>query len=161
VDESTWLAELYDAHAPGLYRYALMILSDKAGAEDAVQAAFAGLIGAGSSVRSPLDYLRRSVRNGCFSELRQRARYGETRTSTNGCLLEPIGPEAGRREERLALDRAVRRLPAEQREVLYLKVYEGLSFREIADVVEVPLSTAASRYRYALEKLRELLGTSE
>lgn len=161
MDESTRLAELYDAHAPGLYRYALMILADHAGAEDVVQHAFMGLIKAGASdnrVRSPMDYLRRSVRNECFSQLRKRARRVEALAASNGRLLEPLAAGADQPEDRLALEQALRALPPDQREVVYLKVYEGLSFREIAALADVPPNTAASRYRYAMEKLEKLLG---
>ena len=48
-------------------------------------------------------------------------------------------------------------LPPEQREVVHLKLWEGLTFEEIAAALEIPPNTAASRYRYGLDKLRELL----
>ena len=48
-------------------------------------------------------------------------------------------------------------LPIEQREVLSLKIDGGLTFAEIAAVLGIRPNTAASRYRYALEKLRTLL----
>lgn len=156
MDQRTRLAELYDAHAPGLYRYALMILADHAGAEDAVQHAFMGLIKGGVAddrVRSPLEYLRRSVRNQCFSQLRERARRVASLAGSRGHLLEPVAPDGDQPEERLALEQALMALPPDQREVVYLKVYEGLSFREIAALVDMSPNTAASRYRYAMEKL--------
>lgn len=52
---------------------------------------------------------------------------------------------------------AMEHLPQEQREVVALKIWSGLTFREIGDVLEVPLNTVASRYRYALEALRSAL----
>ncbi len=48
---------------------------------------------------------------------------------------------------------AMRTLPAEQSEVVVLKIWEEMTFAEIAEVLSVPPATAASRYRYALEKL--------
>lgn len=53
---------------------------------------------------------------------------------------------------------AVARLPSTQRDVLALKIDGGLTFAEIAVVMETSLHTAASRYRYALERLRAALG---
>jgi RNA polymerase sigma-70 factor, ECF subfamily len=50
---------------------------------------------------------------------------------------------------------ALRGLGEEQREVVELKVYGGLTFREIAEVTGVPLQTAATRYRAALERMKE------
>lgn len=52
---------------------------------------------------------------------------------------------------------ALERLPPEQREVVTLKIWGDLTFREIAETLEVPLNTVASRYRYALERLKEVL----
>ena len=55
------------------------------------------------------------------------------------------------------MEQALQQLPAEQREVVHLKVWEGMTFQEIADVTGEGLNTAASRYRYTLEKLRAIL----
>jgi RNA polymerase sigma-70 factor (ECF subfamily) len=48
-------------------------------------------------------------------------------------------------------------LPPDQRAVVHLKLWEGLAFEEIAAALEIPPNTAASRYRYGLDKLRERL----
>ncbi len=55
------------------------------------------------------------------------------------------------------LERAVKALPLHLREVVVLKTWSKLTFQEIADTLGMPLNTAASRYRYALEHLRESL----
>ena len=55
------------------------------------------------------------------------------------------------------LARAVQSLPANLREVVLLKVWGGQTFRQIADTLDIPPGTAASRYRYALEHLRDQL----
>ena len=153
------LAALYDAHAAGLYRYALMILADSAAAQDAVQQAFARYMDRrGPAVLSESDYLRTSVRNECFSALRRRRRDRADVDATS--LLEPIAP-GGRPEERIALEDAMRALPPEQREVIHMKVYEGMTFDEIAGRIGASVNTAASRYRYGLAKLRERLAPHE
>jgi RNA polymerase sigma-70 factor (ECF subfamily) len=51
----------------------------------------------------------------------------------------------------------LRTLPPEQREVLHLKVYEQMTFAQIATALNIPPNTAASRYRYAMDKLRKAL----
>ena len=61
----------------------------------------------------------------------------------------------------MLIDDALRRLPAEQREVVYLKVFEGMTFQEIADRCEISINTAGSRYRYAIEALRRTLSASD
>jgi RNA polymerase sigma-70 factor (ECF subfamily) len=55
------------------------------------------------------------------------------------------------------LERAVKMLPPLYREVVVLKIWSGLTFQQIAETLGVPLNTAASRYRYALEHLRAAL----
>jgi len=62
-----------------------------------------------------------------------------------------------RSERRLAVQRALTSLPSDQREVLLLKEYEGLKFREIADVLGVPESTVKSRMYAALDTMRTSL----
>ena len=158
-DESAaeWIGPLYDRFAAGLYRYAVMVLADPAAASDAVQEVFAGIIDRLPRIDDAEHYLRRAVRNECYSTLRRRR--SQDRAISESPLLEPIA-DCADPGTRLMIDQALRRLPAEQREVLYLKVYEGMTFQEIAAAIGEPLNTVASRYRYALEKLRTQLGAS-
>jgi RNA polymerase sigma-70 factor (ECF subfamily) len=72
-------------------------------------------------------------------------------------LLEPLTAERANHDERLALERAIRELPAEQREVVHLHVFEGWTFQEVADASGESINTIASRYRYALVRLRDML----
>lgn len=60
-------------------------------------------------------------------------------------------------DDRLALERALRDLPAEQRDVIHLHVYEGMTFKEIADACGESLNTTAARYRYALARMKKSL----
>lgn len=154
------LAEVYDRLAPTLYRYALMILGDISAAEDAIQQVFASIAGRrGQSILSMKAYLRRAVRNECYSLIRRRAT--PPALSSDEALLEPA-VEGVASDERLALEAALRMLPAEQREVVHLKVYEGLTFKEVAELTGVSVNTAASRYRYAMTAMRRSLsGTRE
>lgn len=151
------LAELYDQYGPRLYRYALLILADAAAAEDVLQDAFCQL--AHALRRQPdvgtLAYLTTIVRNECYSRLRRRRRSPVVEEPP---LLEPVAPGTSR-DEQLMVEQALRALPAEQREVIYLKVYEGLTFQEIGDRCGVSLNTAASRYRYAIDAMRRVLMT--
>jgi RNA polymerase sigma-70 factor (ECF subfamily) len=60
------------------------------------------------------------------------------------------------RERHLLIHKAMSHLPAIYREVVTLKVWSGLTFAEIAEALEIPANTAASRYRYGLVELRRL-----
>lgn len=151
------LSEAYDRYARGLYRYALMVVADAAAAEDALHQVFLRLAergGAGAGIEDLTAYLRVAVRNECFSQLR-RLRRG---AAGGPSLLCPRDGQ-GSIEEKLALERALRDLSPEQREVVHLKVYEGQTFEEIGAATGVSINTAASRYRYALERLRHALST--
>ena len=58
------------------------------------------------------------------------------------------------RERNALVEKAVRRLPSEQQEVILLKIWGEMTFEDIGNTLDISLNTAASRYRYALEKLR-------
>lgn len=158
-DDPTELAgRLYDQYGASLYRYALMLLADRSAAEDAVQQVFASVLAL--AARTPAidnagHYLRRAVRNECYSTLRRTVR--DDRPTLDDGLLQARAGADDRPEERLALQRALRALPPEQREVVHLKIYEGMTFQEIAEQTDTAMNTVASRYRYALEKLKALL----
>jgi RNA polymerase sigma-70 factor (ECF subfamily) len=60
------------------------------------------------------------------------------------------------RELSRLMQAALADLPAEQREVITLKVWGELTFAEIAEALDIPLNTAASRHRYGMDALRKL-----
>ena len=64
-------------------------------------------------------------------------------------------------ERRQAIEAALRQLPAEQRDVLTLKIWGELTFEQIGAQLEISPNTAASRYRYALTALREMLTAAD
>jgi RNA polymerase sigma-70 factor (ECF subfamily) len=103
-------------------------------------------------------YVFTMLRHAASRRLRRRsladrtlARVGRDRHAGEG--ISTPAPEPA--DEALAA--AVAALPPEQREVIALKIDGGLTFAEIAGVIGVSANTAASRYRYALEKLRAAL----
>jgi len=154
-DDPTLLAgRLYDTYGASLYRYALMLLANAPAAEDAVQQVFASLLkGSTMAIEKDAHYLRRAVRNECYSTLRRQS----LRDAHGGELLEAIAGADTRPEERLAIEDALRSLSPDQREVVHLHVYEGMTFQEIADASGESINTIASRYRYALAKLKQTL----
>lgn len=149
------LGRLYDRLAPSLYRYAVMILASPPEAEDVVHRVFLRLLARGlDGVETCEGYARQAVRNECFSQLRRRRRAFD---GDPGALLEAAPGIPDQPDDRLALERALRDLPADQREVVHLKVFEGWTFPEIAALSGESANTIASRYRYGLSKLRASL----
>jgi RNA polymerase sigma-70 factor (ECF subfamily) len=83
------------------------------------------------------------------------------RLSRSGVTLDALLAADDRIDERLAIERALRELPPEQREVVHLKIFEGMTFQDIANLCDESINTIASRYRYAIEKMRTLLSAGD
>jgi RNA polymerase sigma-70 factor (ECF subfamily) len=143
--------------APGLLLFARQWVQSAADAEDIVQEAFikfwrrnhkienrALLYAAVRSIA--LDFIRRDSR---------RARREATAVSETNEFVEPEFEFED--DTQRALAEAIDILPCEQREVLVMKVWNELTFAEIASALGVSQNTAASRYRYALAALRNTL----
>lgn len=81
----------------------------------------------------------------------------EASSQTDDTWFAPAAADTGDAEAMALLEAEVRRLPEAQREVVTLKIWGGLTFVEIAATLEIPQGTAASRYRLALETLRQTL----
>jgi RNA polymerase sigma-70 factor (ECF subfamily) len=154
----TALGLLFDLVGPRLVRYAHAILRNTADAEDAVQAAVIRLARRPkvlASAQQPWAYCLRVVRN---EAVRLMSRQRATFSLPKGQLTVPLRRWSFEDEElRQKVLAAIGRLPAEQAEVVVLKVWENLTFAEIADVTGERPNTVASRYRYALEKLQRSL----
>jgi RNA polymerase sigma-70 factor (ECF subfamily) len=153
TDRGRAVAGLYAEYGAGLYRYALMILADAGDAEDAIQHVFTALLSEDRAPAMPREYLRTAGRNTAFSLLRHRT----VVRGADHLLLHPASDDCSP-AERLALTAALQTLSPEQREIVHLHVYEGLTFKEAAVATGESINTVAARYRYALEKLRKVLG---
>jgi RNA polymerase sigma-70 factor, ECF subfamily len=148
------IEEAYDRYASQLYHHALALTRRSADAEDAVQTAFvkvATRLRARAAIENMESYLHTAVRG---EALRIIGRRGRREPETR--LVAPVNGAS--LEDAEAVGAALAALPPEQREVVVLHVYEGMTFRRIGEVLGIPLDTAASRYRYAKDKLKELLG---
>lgn len=156
--DSSALEELFDRAAPRLLRYGLTLVRRREDAEDAVQAALVRLTRNPqtlTAVQFPWAYLLRMVRN---EALRILARRRPVLALWDDLTGRNSGPNAVELAERDAeVQTALRRLPADQAEVVILKIWEGMTFQEIAAVTGESLNTVASRYRYALSKLQSTL----
>lgn len=156
-------ADLFRRTGGAAYRVALAITGDPVVAEDVVQEAFVRVFSRAeereSTGRALDGYLHRAVRNLALDHLRRRKVATEKVREAAAALLlrrEGDGPAIDG-PDAAKVSQALFDLPVDQREVVVLRVWEGLSFPEIAERVEVPLGTVHSRFRYAMERLRALL----
>ncbi len=147
------LGELYDRHARMLYQFALALTRSRDVAEEVVQNTFLGLLKSRARLGEVQDirsYLLRVVRNEASHLSR-----GAVAVSSALELVE--ASEGVAVKEVVEVNEALSRLPEEQLTVVVLKVWHGMTFAEVAEALDIPANTAASRYRYAMEKLRKWL----
>jgi RNA polymerase sigma-70 factor (ECF subfamily) len=157
------LEELYGRHGEDLYRYLVFRLGSAEDAEDVLQETFCRFsryVLRWRLVRDPQAFVFRVARNEANRFLRRKLgrREGEKMIlagATGGFAAAFIAPED---QSLAALLRSADNLPPEQKEVVFLKVFDGMTFKEIGSVCGVSSNTAASRYRYGIEKLREAAG---
>lgn len=144
---------VWERERAGLYGYALSLTGREERAEELVQECIARLLFRGRLPREPRPYLFRMIRNAAVDGWRSGPSGGD------GPAVEPDdgGSAALRSLRDVMLAQALARLDPPQREVLILKLWGGLTFREIGEVLAVSLNTAASRYRRGLERLRGIL----
>ncbi len=152
----SWEAWL-DAHGAALFLFARSLGCADADAEDAVQEGFLRFWPRRRRARDPRAYLFRCVhsaaRDGQRAAVRRRGHEGAAAPEARVWFRD----ELERDEERARLAEALRALPAEQREVVVLHAIAGLTFAAAGEVLGVSRHTAASRYRYALDKLERIL----
>jgi RNA polymerase sigma-70 factor (ECF subfamily) len=155
------LARLYDAHAGALYAFVLNMTRSEPDSRDLLQELFRRLAtnGLPEKLRDERGWLLRSVHNLAIDSIRRREIHGRAQERLTEASFELFAPTPDLDEAvfRRSLATALGALPPEQRAVVHLKLSEGLTFERIADLLEIPLNTAASRYRYALDKLRDQL----
>jgi RNA polymerase sigma-70 factor (sigma-E family) len=163
-DRQAGVAALYRAHAVGLIRLAVVMLGDRAAAEDVVQDAFASLFRRYSRLAQPeraLQYVRSSVLNGCRSELRARRRAAQhparALADTTAASAEQDALIGVEHRQVLA---ALRGLPDRQREVLVLRYFLDLSPAEITAAMGISPGTVKSTTSRALTALARMMGDS-
>jgi RNA polymerase sigma-70 factor (sigma-E family) len=149
------IATLFCAHGLALIRLAMLLVGDRASAEDVVQDAFLGLHRALPGLRDKdkaLAYLRASVLNGCRSLQRARRRAWLRRVEHDPPVWSAESAVMAQ-EDRRAVLAAVARLPARAREVLALRYYLDLPHQEIAAILGISRGTVSSTVSRGLAAL--------
>jgi RNA polymerase sigma-70 factor (ECF subfamily) len=155
--EIGWCEALYHAKASELILYGRALGLSHGEAEDVLQETFLALMRRPGRPTLPEHYCVRSFRNRVLnyrrSLWRRLAREWEALS-----WFEPSSAESP--AEREAME-CLPRLPREQREVIVLKIWHDYTFEEIGELLEISPNTAAGRYRYGLQKLRQHLKRTE
>jgi RNA polymerase sigma-70 factor (ECF subfamily) len=153
------LERLYEDHAGAIFALAMNVLRQEAEARDVLQEIFTKLArqpGILSGVRQERAFLLTMTHRRALDVHRRRtvrARQEDTYATEQSTLFTPSA-DPDTQAFRVALSEAMAALPEDQHLVVHLKLWEGWTFEAIADSLQVSVNTAASRYRYALDKLR-------
>jgi len=146
---------------PRLRRFARALAGNPHDADDLVQIAIERALAKSAQLRegAPLSsWMFGILRNAWIDECRGRVR--RNRLFVPEELGERVAdPTGGQQAESLVVQAAVASLPEEQREVIGLVLVEGLSYREAAEILSVPVGTVTSRLARAREALQTWLGS--
>lgn len=157
---------LYVQHGEELLRFLVGVLRDQSLARDVLQTSLAKLIQRGHEARPE------SRKSWLFRVAFHEAMLAKRRKATDDRAMRKVGESTAppqvtaedglvRKEVVEAVRDAMERLPIEQQRVVRLRVYEGLTFAEIARELKIPLGTALSRMQAALTRLRTRLPPPE
>lgn len=152
-------AELYDSCADRVHHYLVALIGSRADADDVLQETFVRLARMRKSlaaVDNLVAYVFATARNEAIRLAQRQVREDQARVGAElvarFCEVPVEDPEALETAEWVAA--ALARLSDELREIVELKIYAELTFREISEVTGLPQGTVATRYRSALEKMR-------
>jgi len=148
------LGSYFSRHGRALVLYASQWLHRDT-AEDVVQQVFLRLCSSTSRVANVKSWLFRSVRNAAIDRLRSQRRWSrhEAEIGCRAATWFQSDPDAALDAQ--ALQQALASLVAEQREIIILRIWSGLTLAEAAEVTGEAVSTLFSRYRAGLTALRE------
>jgi RNA polymerase sigma-70 factor (ECF subfamily) len=152
------IERLYQEHGAALVLFGTTMMGERSIAQDAVHQVFLRLIETSSLSRTadPKAYLFASVRNQLLNENKIRQRNAPL--DVDATWFVPPQRDYAAVEN---LRRALADLNVDQREVVVLHIWGELTFLQIGNVVGINANTVASRYRYGIERLREIMSTRE
>lgn len=156
-------ADFFLANQGPLVAYALSLVGGLPAAEDLIQDVLVRMVRQNRPVRNAKAFVLRCMRNLAIDR-RRAAKSRPTMIALDGADLAVdetgaafIDDQSGdpvRRECAQSVKAALECLPADRREVIVLKIYAGLTFREIAEILDAPIGTVTSTYSRGLDELR-------
>lgn len=159
-DDPAAVELIWERYVDDLLAYLQAVLCSRHDAEDVLQTVFVRIVKKRfwlARARHLDAYVYRIARNEADRFLKDKRRLRRPQTEPDRWLqgAEPDRPDNDLLEQ---LQVALEHLPPAQRQVVVLKVYRAKTFEQIAELLGIRPNTAASRYRYGMEKLRNMLG---
>ena len=148
-----WCEQYYEEKSSELLLYGRALGLSHSEAEDVLQETFISLINLTESPHEPAHYCLRTYRNRAYNYRRSfwRRLIREWESSPW------FDKDDSQTEKEEAAMRCLEQLPIEQREVIVLKIWHRYTFEEIGPILSLSPNTAAGRYRYGIQKIRNLL----
>ena len=171
--EEAGLVELLRRYQAKIYTSIYLLVKDEYLAEDIFQDAFIKVIntlraGKYNEEGKFLPWVPRIAHNLVIDHFRREKRAPMINNGDDFDIFEVLGNYDESTEDRLVreqtykdLKNLIQLLPAEQKEVLIMRHFGDMSFKEIADVTDVSINTALGRMRYALNNLRKMMQSKE
>lgn len=160
ADDPAALELIWKHYAADMLSFLQGVFCSSHDAEDALQQIFVKLIrlrGRLVEVKNLRAYLYRITRNEALDLIKKQSQY-KSRTSESDNWLMPRPSLRNESDDKAALLKEILSdIPQQQRLVILLKIYRRKTFQEIAEFLDISQNTAASRYRYGIQKLRTLL----
>ncbi len=146
------LIKILEREKERLFQYACYRLPNTADAEDALQDLYIAMAGKVREIemKDPKPYIYRSLSNICTSKLRS-MRYHESLEGVVDVSVEAENFD----EEFKIINKLLSWIPEEQAEVIRLHLHSEMTFAEVAEVLELPVATVKSRFRYGIGHIRE------
>jgi len=157
--ETDAFEKLYLETKTSVYALALSILKRPQDAEDVMQDTYLNIYAAAYKYLpkgKPMAWILRITRNLAFDKLRQKSRM-ELQLEDQWMKIEAGGGSEEPDVDKLLLEAVMKNLPEVERQIVVLHSITGLKHREIAKILEIPLSTAISKYHRSLSKLKKML----
>jgi len=171
--EEAGLVELLRRYQAKIYTSIYLLVKDEYLAEDIFQDAFIKVIntlraGKYNEEGKFLPWVTRIAHNLVIDHFRREKRAPMINNGDDFDIFEVLGNYDESTEDRLVreqtykdLKNLIQLLPAEQKEVLIMRHFGDMSFKDIADVTDVSINTALGRMRYALNNLRKMMQSKE
>ena len=150
------LEAVITAELSAMYRYACYRLGERDAAQEVIQELYLKLHSKPlNDVRNLRCYIYRALSNACSQALRERRKICFIDIDSLSDLTADDLHPADFAQEQTLISRLLAALPDEQSEVIRLHLHGDCTFAEVAEILDLPLPTVKSRYRYGIEHLRK------
>ena len=147
------IADLYNLTKTSIYGYALSIMKNKSDAEDILQEVYIKIYQNANKYIArgkPMNWIIQITKNLCYMELRK-----NKSTVDIGEITEIISDDKNLvNEDRLLIYNIFKYLSEEERQIITLHIISGFKHREIAEILDIPVSTVLSKYNRAIKKVK-------